>query len=126
MPPRNRTAAAATEFLGRHVPFNRMSEEALAFLVKRLARVGYAKEATILAAHTGPVGQLYIVERGLVGSRPNSVQSEPDRTLGPGEMFPVGALSAGGTTTKVFWALEETECYVLARDDFVELRKTSP
>ena len=116
----------ATEFLRRYTPFNRMSDAALAFLVSRLQHAHFAKDATILATHTGPVTNLHIVERGLVGSRPDNAQADPDRTLGPGELFPVGALSAGGTTTKIFSALDDTDCYLLARDDFLELRRQSP
>ncbi len=54
------------------------------------------------------------------------MQADPDPTLGPGELFPVGALSAGGATTKIFHAVEDTFCYLLARDDFIELRRVSP
>jgi CBS domain-containing protein len=103
-----------------------MGDAALALLVSRLMHVHYAKDATILATHMGPVANLHIVQRGLVGSRPNNTQADPDRTLGPGELFPVGALSAGGTTTKVFFALKDTYCYLLARADFLELRQASP
>ncbi len=98
----------------------------MAFLVPRLLHTHFAKDATIVAAHTGPVTHLHIVQRGLVGSRPNNAQADPDRMLGPGELFPVGALSAGGTTTKVFSALKDTHCYLLARDDFLKLRQASP
>ena len=118
MPARSPTAEATTEFLRRYAPFNRMSDAALALVVPRLKHVHFAKDATILATHMGPVANLHIVQRGLVGSRPNNTQADPDRTLGPGELFPVGALSAGGTTTKVFFALKDTYCYLLARDDF--------
>jgi CBS domain-containing protein len=120
------TDEATKDFLRRFVPFDRMSEAALAFLIPRLTQVRFARDATILATHSGPVGHLHIIERGLVGSRPNNVQADPDRTLGPGELFPVGALSAGGTTTKVFTALQETTCLLLARDDFLGLRAASP
>ena len=117
---------ATREFLTRHAPFNRMSDAALAFLVPRLTRARFAKDGTILATHSGAIAHLHIVERGLVGSRPDNAQSAPERTLGPGELFPVGALSAGGATTKVFTALQDTTCYLLARDDFLALRQTSP
>jgi len=116
----------AKEFLRRFVPFDRMSDTALTFLVGRLSVARFAKDATILATHSGRVAHLHIVERGLVGSRPNNVQADPDRTLGPGELFPVGALSAGGTTTKVFTALQDTTCWRLGRDDFIALRAASP
>jgi len=117
---------ATREFLRRYAPFNRMSDAALAFLVPRLTLAHFARDATILATRSGPVAHLHIVERGLVGSRAGSTQSDPERTLGPGELFPVGALSAGGTTTKVFSALRDTSCYLLPRDDFLELRHASP
>jgi CBS domain-containing protein len=126
MPVHAATADATTEFLRHYAPFNRMSETALAFLGARIEHIDFAKDAVILAPHMGPLQHLYIVESGLVGSRPNNVQADPDRTLGPGELFPVGALSAGGTTTKVFWALVDTRCQRLTRDAFLVLRQGSP
>ena len=126
MPARATSSGATAEFLRRYAPFNRMTDAAVAFVAERTEHADFAKDSVIVAPSTGPVGHLYIVERGLVGSRPNNVQSEPDRTLGPGELFPVGALSAGGATTKVFWALVDTRCLRLARDAFLELRQASP
>ena len=102
------------DFLRRYAPFNRMREDALRALVPRLTLASFAKDATILSTQSGPIADLHIIRRGLVGSRPNNTQANPDRTLGPGELFPVGALSAGGTTTKVFYALQDTACYLLA------------
>jgi len=114
------------EFLRRYAPFNRMPEPALRALSGRLALVHYPKDATILTTQHGPVAHLYIVLRGLVGSRPNNVQADPDRTLGEGDLFPIGALSAGGPTTRVFHAMQDTDCYMLGRDDFLALRRDSP
>jgi CBS domain-containing protein len=119
-------ADATREFLLRHTPFSGMSATALDFLVARLVRSEFAADGTILATRSGPVTHLYIVERGLVGSRPDNVQAAPERTLGPGELFPVGALSAGGSTTKVFTALTATTCLLLGREDFLALRQASP
>ena len=99
---------------------------ALAFMIPRLKLAHFAKDATILSVQSGPVANLYIIQRGLVGRRPDSLQADPDRTLGAGELFPVGALSAGGTTTKIFHAIEDTRCYTLGRADFLELRRISP
>lgn len=113
-------------FLRRFTPFDRMSDAALSFVASRLELVHFAKDATILATNRGPVAHLHIVERGLVGSRPDNVQADPDRTLGPGELFPVGALSAGGTMTEVFSAFLDTSCYLLPRGDFLDLRQASP
>ncbi len=119
-------AASTQAFLRQHAPFNRMSEAALAFLSERLERAEFAKDARILTPQSGPVAHLHIVERGLVASRPNNAQADPDRTHGPGELFPVGALSTAGTTTRIFYALQDTSCLLLARKDFVELRQSSP
>jgi len=118
--------ATIVEFLRRYPPFDRMGSDMLHALAPKLGFVHFPKDATILSTHSGPVTHLHIVERGLVGSRPNSAQADPDRTLGPGELFPVGALSAGGTTTKIFHAMQDTSCYLLGRDDFLELRRNSP
>ena len=117
---------ATCEFLRRYAPFSRMREETLRALVPKLSLAYFAKNATILSAQSGPVMELHIVQRGLVGRRPNDTQADIDRTLGPGELFPVGALSAGGTTTKIFHALQDTFCYLLSRDDFLALREESP
>jgi CBS domain-containing protein len=121
-----RADAAVYEFLRGHLPFDRMREDTLRAILPRLSVARFAKDATILSAQSGPVGELYIVERGLVGRRPNDTHPEIDRTLGPGELFPVGALSVGSTTTKIFTALAETSCYLLPRDDFLALRRESP
>jgi CBS domain-containing protein len=126
MPTKAQSADATTEFLRRYAPFNRMTDEALAFLVPRLELAHFPKDEKILATQSGPVAHLHIVQRGLVGSRPNNAEADPDRTLAPGELFPVGALSAGGTTTRVFYAIKDTYCHLLPRADFLELRQASP
>jgi len=120
------TVDATCDFLRRYAPFSRIHEETLRSLVPKLRLAHFPKDATILSTRSGPVTHLHIVQRGVVGSRPNNAQADPDRTLGPGEMFPVGALSAGGTTTKIFHALQDTSCFLLAREDFLELRHASP
>ena len=117
---------ATREFLRRHAPFNRMDDAAFAFLVPRLELAYFAQGTTILSPQGGAVGDLHVIQKGRVGSHPDNVQADPDPTLGPGELFPVGALSAGGSTTKIFHAVEDTFCFLFARDDFLELRRISP
>ena len=114
------------EFLCRHAPYNQMSRDALAFLISGLKLAYFAKDTPILAPEMGAVEHLHIVQRGLVGSHTIDSRLEPDATLGPGEGFPVGALSASGASTKFYFALQDTFCYLLARDDFTELRRQSP
>lgn len=117
---------AARGFLQRHAPFDRMDGAALDALVPRLKLAYFARDTQLLSARTGPVPALYIVQRGAIGSRPDSPHADPEPTLGPGNVFPVGALSAGGATTKIFTALQDSFCFVLPRAEFVALRAESP
>ncbi len=117
---------AVLETLRRYAPFDRMEAGALRTLAARLKPAHFARNATILSAQGRPVEHLHIIERGLVGSHSANAQIDAERTLGPGDMFPVGALSAGGVTTRTFRALQDTVCHVLPREDFLELRQSSP
>ena len=114
--------AATPAFLRRYAPFDRMRDEALRGWCRSLAMRAFREGRDDPLGADGSGRALYIVERGLVGRRPDDTHAEPDRTLGPGEFFPVGALSAGGTTTKIFHALEDTVCFLLPRDEFLALR----
>ena len=118
-------ADSAFDFLRRYAPFRAMRDDVVRALAPKLTLAHFAKDATILSAQSGPVAQLFIIQQGRVGRRPNDTQPEIDRTLGPGDLFPVGALSAGGTTTKIFHALSDTSCYLLSREDFLALRQQS-
>ncbi len=117
---------ATYDFLRHHMPWSRMREDTLRAAVPKMRAASYAKDTTILSSRSGPVADLHIIQRGLVGSRPNTTQADPDRTLGPGELFPVGALSAGGATTRIFHAMQDTACLLLPREDFLALRQDSP
>jgi CBS domain-containing protein len=124
--PSNLLIDATRDFLRRHAPFDRMTDDAFAFAVPRMKLAYFAKEREILAPRLGPATHLHVVQRGVVGSRLADPRAEPEPPLGPGECFPVGALSAGGPPTKVYHALKDTFCYLLPRDDFLELRRRSP
>jgi CBS domain-containing protein len=103
-----------------------MDDDSLASLIPKLKLAYFAKDTTIVDPQQGAVAHLHIIQRGLVGSRPADAPSEPDATLGPGEVFPVGALSAGGAATRFYHAVDDTFCYLVARADFLELRRQSP
>jgi len=114
------------DFLRRYPPFNRMGEACLRGLVPRLRLAYFARDTQIASPRSGPVEALYIIQRGVVGSRSDGPAADPDPALGPGELFPIGSLSAGEATAKVFTALQDCFCYVLARADFLALRRESP
>src|SRR5262245_7124581 len=117
---------ATRDFLRRHAPFDRMADDALAFAIPRLTLAYFARDREILSPASGPVTHLFIVHRGRVGARLADPRADPEPTLGPGECFSVGALSAGGAPTRRYHAAEDTFCYLLPRDDFLELRRRSP
>jgi len=103
-----------------------MSDDAFAYAVPRMKLAYFAKDREILGPRFGAATHLHIVQRGAVGNRVEDPRVEPEPPLGPGECFPVGALSAGGPPTKIYHALQDTFCYQLARDDFLEWRRRSP
>ena len=103
-----------------------MPDDAFAFAIPRMRLAYFAKDREILAPRLGAATHLNIVQRGAVGSRVEDPRVEPEPPLGPGECFPVGALSAGGPPTKIYHALQDTFRYQLPRDDFLEWRRLSP
>lgn len=119
-------AATIRAFLRGHPPFDRFSDEAIEFAIAKFSLAYFAKDAAILTPAAGPVTHLNLIRRGLVGSRPEDPRNEPDPTLGPGELFPMGALSTGGASTRTYYAIHDTFCLRLARPDFLELRQRSP
>ena len=117
------------EFLRRHAPFDRMEAEALRFLGERLATAFYPAEAEILIPEDGPPSFFYIVYRGKVQARQVgsiAVTEYSTLTLGPGEGFPIGAISAGRPSTNGYIAVEDSYCFQLPAPDFLKLQELSP
>lgn len=117
------------DFLRRHAPFDRMETEALRFLGERLATAFYPAEAEILIPEDGPPRFFYIVYRGKVQARQVgsvSVTEYSTLTLGPGEGFPIGAISAGRPSTNGYIAVEDSYCFQLPAADFLKLQELSP
>lgn len=117
---------ATRTFLRLHAPFNRMADAALDFAIARLTLAYFPQDAVIVGPEAGPVTGLFIVQRGLVASRASDPSQSLAPTVGPGECFPVGALSAGGAVTRDYTAVQDTFCYTLSREDFLEWRRQSP
>jgi CBS domain-containing protein len=113
------------EFLQRHTPFSRMSDEALLFLVPRL-RLAYFAKDSIVVDRSAIFPPLHIIQSGNVASVTAGLDTMPDRVLQPGDSFPVGALSAGGQPTRSYRATDDVFAYLLAVDDFQQLRQISP
>ena len=119
---------ATVDMLRRHSPFDRMDNAALAFLAER-AKLGYfPKDAHIVTPDMGPVSTFYIIQRGKVLARQSgeiNVTEYSSLTLGPGECFPIGSVMARRASTNSYLAIEDTFCYQLPADDFVQLMQMS-
>lgn len=119
---------ATVEMLRRHSPFDRMERDARVFLAER-AKLGYfPKDAHVVTPDMGPVSSFYIIQRGKVLARQSgeiNVTEYSSLTLGPGECFPIGSVMARRASTNAYIAIEDTFCYQLPADDFVQLMQMS-
>jgi CBS domain-containing protein len=113
------------EFLIRHAPFARMTEDALRYLIPRLKLAYFAKDSVVVD-RSATFPPLHIIQNGHVASVTAGLDTMPDRVLQPGESFPVGALSAGGQPTRSYRATDDVFAYLLSVDDFQRLRQLSP
>ena len=121
--------AATVAFLRRHAPFDEMDETALGFLVDRLRLSYFEPAATILDLGMGVPRHFHIIQRGRVLARQAGHVTAVDvttMTLGAGECFPIGAVTAQRPTTNRYSAIDDVFCYLLANDDFQELLSLSP
>jgi len=120
--------SATMEFLRRHAPFDRMETDALHFLAERLKLAYYAKDTQIVTPEMGVVNTFYILQRGKVLSRQTgdvSVVDYSTMTIGPGEGFPIGSVTAQRPSTNSYVALDDVFCYELPVQDFFAVMQKS-
>ena len=120
---------ASADFLKRFSPFDQMEPAALAFVAARVSLGYFAKGTTILSPEMGAPRQFYIIQRGTVqANQAGSVvlTEYSTMTLGPGESFPIGSISANRPATNNYIALTDSFIYQLPADDFLELMRISP
>jgi len=120
---------ASSDFLKRFSPFNRMEQKALTFLAERAVLSFHAKGSDILTPEMGQPNFFYIVQRGKVLARQagaTAVTEYASMTLGPGECFPIGAISAQRPSTNAYLAVEDSFVFQLPADDFLQLMQMSP
>lgn len=125
----NLLVGASTDFLRNFSPFNRMEAEALAFLAERAVLAFHPRGSDILTPEMGVPRHFYIVQRGKVQASQTgstTVTEYASMTLGPGECFPIGAISARRPSTNAYVAIEDSFCFQLGADDFLHLMQMSP
>ena len=120
---------ASTDFLRNFSPFNRMEAEALGFLAERAVLAFHARGSEILMPESGVPTHFHIVQRGKIQARQAgqaTVTEYTSLTLGPGECFPIGAISARRPSTNAYVAVEDSFCFQISADDFLHLMQISP
>ncbi len=120
---------ASLDFLKRFSPFDRMESEALEFVAERVHLAYHVEGSEILTPAMGAPEHFFIIQRGKVQSRPASATPGLElatMALGPGECFPIGAISARRASTNRYLALEDSFIFQLAVSDFHSLMRMSP
>lgn len=120
---------ASSDFLKRFSPFNRMEPEALAFLAQRATLAFHPRGSAILTPEMGQARQFFIIQRGKVQARQSgaaTVTEYASMTLGPGECFPIGAISAQRPSTNAYIAVEDSFCFQIDAEEFLQLMQMSP
>ncbi len=117
---------ASSDFLKRFSPFDRMEAEALDFLAQRAVLGFHARGSEILTPEMGLPRHFHIIQRGKVQARQTAAGESASINLGPGECFPIGAISAQRPSTNAYVALEDSFVFQIGADDFLELMRISP
>lgn len=125
----HRAASNTLSFLAKHAPFNKMSAEALQRFAEKAHIAFYPAGSVIVGPDSGNVRFFYLIESGKVQARQAGEVTVTDYSilsLGAGESFPIGAVTAGRPSTNLYTALEDTFCYHLPAEDFLALLASSP
>lgn len=120
---------ASTDFLRRFSPFSQMEVEALQFLASRLELSFHQAGSDILTPEMGPPEHFFVVQRGKVLARQAGLAANAELAilpLGPGECFPIGAISANRPSANTYIAAEDSFIFRLPAADFRHLMQLSP
>ena len=113
------TALAQTiEFLQQHAPFDRMEEDHLSYLAKRLRLVFYPRDTVVSSPDAGVPENFHIIKQGRIRGEAQDGDEGGGWELSPGECFPIGALLARRPTQTIARAVEDSFCYELGREAF--------
>jgi CBS domain-containing protein len=124
-----RVARSTQAFLKLHAPFDKMAPEALQFFADQAELTFHGAGSEILGPDAGTVRYFYLIESGKVQARQAgevTVTEYSILSLGAGESFPIGAVTAGRPSTNTYTATEDTFCYQLPAADFMTLMASSP
>lgn len=120
---------ASTDFLSHFSPFNRMEATALSFLAQHAVLGFHPRGSEILTPEMGVPKHFFIIQRGKVQARQTGAASATEYaslSMGPGECFPIGAISAQRPSTNAYVAVEDSFCFQITADEFLHLMQISP
>ncbi len=126
---KQRMASNTLAFLRHHAPFNKMQPGALQRFADKAQIAFYPAGSEIVGPDSGSVRYFYLIQSGKVQARQAgevTVTEYSILSLGAGESFPIGAVTAGRPSTNVYLAVEDSFCYLLPADDFMVLMASSP
>jgi CBS domain-containing protein len=113
--------------LRRRIPFDRMSEEHVRWLVERMQLVRFPENTPVLSPGIA-CDALYFIQSGLIQLEAMGDADEERKILAElveGESFPLEALQEHRPVFSTFRAKKDTVCYRLALADFDELERKS-
>lgn len=118
-------------FLRVHAPFSRMGSEDIEFAARQLELAYFADGEVLIEPSSGAPDACWIVKQGAIeGLRPvsggDANSLEVVLRLGPGDVFPMGALLANRPVTSTYRASGDAFCWRLAAPAFDELTRRSP
>ena len=126
---RQHVAGNTLAFLKKHAPFNKMKADALQLFAEKAHIAFYAAGSEIIGPDGGNVRYFYLIESGKVQARQAgevTVTEYSILSLGAGESFPIGAVTAGRPSTNTYTAVDDVFCYQLPAEDFMGLMTSSP
>jgi len=113
--------------LRSHAPFGDLEPGVLEKLAQRVSLAYYPAGEPIVSPEEGIPTRLLIVRQGIVrGSADRDAMRASDVILGPGECFPIGALTGRRATVYTYRAERDTFCWELLAAGFYALLEESP
>lgn len=126
----NRALVEATrQFLQQHEPFSSIVPELLDQVVPAMQLAYFAKGEVLIEPASGAPSHCFIVKQGVVEGIRADLQDKDNPivlSMTPGEIFPVGALSAQRPVSTTYRASTDVFVWILPEDRFNQLMRESP
>jgi Predicted signal-transduction protein containing cAMP-binding and CBS domains len=117
--------AGLKQLLVAHLPFSRMQDADLGYLIGNVEVVYFAPGETVLAPTSGPPEYCLIVKQGRVRGLLDADPGKVAFVAGVGDCFPVSALLTHKPVGLTYVAVGDTFCLRLNRQPFEELTRRS-